>query len=159
MHFSIKIAEATEKDIPEIVELWKELADYHSNIDSFFTRRDAGHVNFKSFITELIKSKEAKILIAIENEKIIGYTIAKIDLYPPVYLLEKHGSIYDMYVILKYRKKGIGNKLWQEALKWFKMLNLERVELSIVPANLEASSFWKKQGFKNYMHKLFINIK
>ncbi len=101
----MKITEATEKDIPEIVELWKELSDYHSNIDSFFTRRKDGHVNFKSFITELIKSEEAKIFIAIEDEKIIGYTIAIIDPYPPVYLLEKHGSIYDMFVTLKHRKK------------------------------------------------------
>jgi len=155
----MKITEATEKDIPEIVELWKELSDHHSNIDSFFTRRKDGHVNFKSFITELIKSEEAKIFIAIEDEKIIGYTIAIIDPYPPVYLLEKHGSIYDMFVTLKHRKKGIGNKLWQEALKWFKTLDLERVELSIVSANHESSSFWKTQGFQDYMHKLFIKIK
>ena len=71
----MKIIEATEKNIPEIVELWKELADHHSNIDSFFTRRKDGHVNFKSFITELIKSEEAKIFIAIEDQKIIGYII------------------------------------------------------------------------------------
>ena len=148
----MKIIEATEKNIPEIVELWKELADHHSNIDSFFTRR-------KSFITELIKSEEAKIFIAIEDQKIIGYIVAKIDEYPPVYILEKYGAIYDMIVTLEQRKKGIGEKLWQSALKWFKSLNLERVELSIVPTNLESSSFWKKQGFQDYMYKLFIKIK
>ncbi len=159
MSFPFKIAEATEKHIPEIVGLWKELADYHSNIDPFFTRKKDGHINFESFIAKLIRSEEAKIFIALEDEKLIGYTIAKIDLYPPVYLLEKHGSIYDMYVTLKHRKKGIGNKLWQEALKWFKALGLERVELSIVPANPISSSFWKKHGFKDYMHRLFIKIK
>ncbi len=156
---SIKIIKATEKFVSDIVKLWKELSDHHSNIDSFFTRREDGHINFKSFVTELIKSEEATIFVAIEDEKIIGYTIAKIDHYPPVYLLEKYGAIYDIFVALKHRKKGIGKKLWQESLKWFKNLGLERVELSIVPNNPESSSFWKKQGFKDYMHKLFIKIK
>jgi hypothetical protein len=32
-------------------------------------------------------------------------------------------------------------------------------ELSIVPANIESSSFWKKHGFQDYMHKLFKKIK
>ncbi|MFW9901746.1 MAG: GNAT family N-acetyltransferase [Candidatus Thorarchaeota archaeon] len=141
------------------MELWKELVDHHSKINSFFTRRKDGHVNFKTFITDLIKSKDAKIFIALEDNQIIGYTIAKIDLYPPIYLLEKYGSIYDMFVTLKYRRKGIGKRLWQEALKWFKQLGLERVELSIVPNNPESSFFWKKQGFQDYMHKLYIKIK
>jgi RimJ/RimL family protein N-acetyltransferase len=47
----------------------------------------------------------------------------------------------------------------QEALEWFKSLGLERIELSIVPANIESSSFWKKHGFQDYMHKLFKKIK
>jgi GNAT superfamily N-acetyltransferase len=107
----------------------------------------------------LIKSENAKIFIALKDEQIIGYTIAKIDQYPPVYLLEKHGSIYDMFVTLKHRRKGIGKRLWQEALKWLMKLGLERVELSIVPTNPESSSFWKKQGFHDYMHRMYIRIK
>ncbi len=152
----MRIVEATEPNIPEIVELWKELVDHHAKIDAFFTRREDGHMMFKSFITELINMKEAKVFIAIENEVIIGYIIAKIDEYPPVFLLEKYGAIYDLLVTSKHRKKGIGEKLWLETLKWFKDLGLERVELNIVPNNPESSSFWKKQGFQTYMHKLFI---
>ncbi len=63
-----------------------------------------------------------------------------------------------MFVNLEYRRKGIGKNLWQEALKWFKSLDLERVELSIVPTNPESSSFWKNQGFHDYMHRLYIQI-
>jgi ribosomal protein S18 acetylase RimI-like enzyme len=156
--FYIKITQATGKDIPEIVELWKQLADHHSEIDSFFTRRKNGHSNFEAFIKGLINSVDAKIFVAFNDDKIIGYTIAKIDLYPPVYFLEKHGSIYDMFVTLEYRRMGIARSLWQKALKWFKSLDLERVELSIVPTNTESSSFWKKQGFRDYMHRLYIQI-
>ena len=154
----MKIMEATEKHIPEIVELWKELADHHSKIHNFFTRRQNGHMNFKNFISELIKSKDAKILVALQDNNVIGYIVAKVDIYPPVYNIEKYGAIYDMYVNPIYRRKHIGYNLWQEALNWFKLKGLARVELSIVPKNLKASSFWKKQGFKDYMHKLFLEI-
>ncbi|MFX1427886.1 MAG: GNAT family N-acetyltransferase, partial [Promethearchaeota archaeon] len=76
----------------------------------------------------------------------------------PVYLLRRYGDIHDIFVALNHRKKGIGKKLWQEAHKWFKSLGLKRAELSIVPTNPEASSFWQKQGFQEYMRKLFLKI-
>lgn len=106
----------------------------------------------------MIESDDAKIFVAFEDDQIIGYTVPKIDQYSPVYLLEKHGSIYDMFVSLEHRRRGIGKKLWEEALRWFKGLGLERVELSIVPTNPESSSFWKKQGFSDYTHRLYIKI-
>lgn len=154
----MKIVEATENHILEIVELWKELADHHSKIDKIFTRRENGHINFKIFISELIKSKDARVLVALLDSKVIGYIVAKIDRYPPVYNIERYGAVYDMFVIPKYRRMHIGYKLWQEILKWFKLRDLIRVELNIVPKNLEASSFWRKLGFQDYMHKLYLEI-
>ena len=150
--------EATTDNIPEIVELWKELSDHHSKIDPFFTRREDGHVNFTSFLTGLLKAQDARIFIAIDGPEIIGYIIAKIEAYPPVYLLKTYGAIYDILVTSKYRRKGIGSKLFQAALIWFQSLGIQRIELSIVPQNIESSSFWKKLGFQDYMHKLYKKI-
>jgi ribosomal protein S18 acetylase RimI-like enzyme len=149
----------SEEHVPEIVELWKELSDHHSNIDSFFTRRRNAHLNFTSFLAELILSNEAKVFIAVKNAEVLGYIITKVEKYPPIYMLKTYGTIYDILVTSKYRRKGIGTKLLEEALEWFKSLGLERIELSIVPANIESSSFWKKHGFQEYMHKLFKKIK
>lgn len=154
----MKIIEATKEIVPKIVELWKELIDHHASVDPFFIRRDDGHKNFSSFLSELMDSTEAKVFIAIENNEVMGYTIAKMDTYPPVYLLKTYGEISDIAVTLKHRRKGIGSRLFQEALKWFQLQGLERVEVSILPKNIEASSFWKKQGFQNYMHKLYRKI-
>lgn len=152
------IVEATEEHISDLVELWKELVDHHSKIDSFFIRRENAHLNFKNFILELIKSKDANVLVAIKDNKVYGYIIAKIEQYPPIYKIEKYGAIYDLFISKDYRRKYIGDKLWQAALTWFKLKGLTRVELSIVPKNLEAAFFWKKLGFKDYMHKLFLKI-
>ena len=71
------------------MELWKALVDHHREIDTFFTRRDKAHINFTSFLTELLDSKESKIFIAISEGKVVGYLIAKIDLFPPIYVMEK----------------------------------------------------------------------
>lgn len=91
---NINIIEANETHIPQIVELWKQLMDYHHNLDEFYTPREDAHVNFDSFAKELIKSEDVNLFIAIENNNVVGYTSTKIDFYPPIYSREKYGAIY-----------------------------------------------------------------
>jgi ribosomal protein S18 acetylase RimI-like enzyme len=45
-----------------------------------------------------------------------------------------------------------------EILAWFRSKGVERVELTTTAQNAVASSFWQKQGFKIYMHRLYREI-
>jgi len=154
----INIIEANEEDIPEIIELWKELIDYHKDIDLFFKRREDAHLNYESFISELMRSEDTKIFVAKEENIVVGYVLAKIDFYPPVYLYERHGEIYDLIVKSTYRGRGIGSDLLSKAIEWFNSLGLERVEVNLVTQNKVASTFYLKHGFKDYMQKLYLEF-
>jgi ribosomal protein S18 acetylase RimI-like enzyme len=57
-----------------------------------------------------------------------------------------------------YRRKGIGEKLLQEMLKWFAAHELHRIELRVLSANEVGYNFWKKQGFRDYMHMLYLDV-
>ena len=48
----MKIRRAVVDDIPSVVELWKEMMDFHRERDSFFSRAEAGHDEFAGFVRE-----------------------------------------------------------------------------------------------------------
>jgi len=106
-----------------------------------------------------MKSGDIKIFGALEDKNFIGFIVAKVSYYPPIYLHEKYGSIDDIMVTSSYRKKGIGSMLLERAFDWFSSRGLKRVELNVVKKNQEAYSFYLKHGFKDYMHKLFLEVK
>lgn len=155
----INIIEANETHIPAIVELWIEMIDYHTQLDQFFKRREDAHLNYESFIKELFNSNEAKILIALEDDKILGYILAKVDEYPPVYLYEKYGVIYDLVVKSTYRRRGIGTKLLNRSIDWFYSQGLDRIELILASKNEKANSFYVKNGFQDCKRVLYLERK
>ncbi|MFX0042499.1 MAG: GNAT family N-acetyltransferase [Candidatus Hodarchaeota archaeon] len=155
----INIIELNESNIPEILELWKELFDFNADIEPLFTRREDAHLNYESYLKELMKSDDVKIFGAVDDENLIGFIVAKLSYYPPIYLEEKYGLINDLIVTSSYRRMGIGSRLIEKARDWFSFLGLKRIELDVVARNKEAYSFYLRLGFKDYMHKLFLEIK
>lgn len=78
---------------------------------------------------------------------------------PPIFRLKKTGFIGEMFVGEKYQRKGAGTALLKAAFEWFKSKGMSRVELTFLPGNEKASSFWiKKTGFKTFRYTAYKNI-
>jgi ribosomal protein S18 acetylase RimI-like enzyme len=150
----MKIVPAADSHVPEIVEIWKEFMDYHGDIDPFFKRRKDGHKNFEKFVRELIKSEESLILAALDVDKLLGYSISIISKYPPVFHYDKYGLIQDMAVRAEHRGSGVGEAMLKETFNWFKSKGIERIELRVISGNRMGYNFWKKHGFRDYIHIL-----
>jgi len=97
------IRKTTSADLPAIVELWKELMDFHRNLDPFFSRSKAGHESFLKWIEKGIESDSTEIFVADDSGKIQGYILIEISNYPPVFELKKYGMISDAAVSIDYR--------------------------------------------------------
>jgi len=147
---------AEESHIPQIIDVWKEFMDYHRKLDSFFSRRDDGHLNFEKYIKELMKSNEAQVLVALDEGNVVGYSIALLQYYPPVFKQRVHGLINDMAIKETHRRRGIGEQLLSRMYEWFKYHRLDRIELRVSVNNQIGYSFWKKHGFEDYMHVLYL---
>jgi len=155
MKSKIQIREATQADLPDIVDLWKSIMDFHRDLDSFFARSQNGHRNFLNWVTKEMGSDNSELFIAEAEGKIMGYIKIQISDYPPVFEKEKYGMISDAIVNEKYRRKGIGEALFNRAMVWFKEKNIDRVELRVANINPVAQGFWKKMGFRPYMTTMF----
>ena len=151
----MEIALATDSHVPEIVELWKEFMDFHKEIDSNFSRSEDGHLSFENHLRDLMKSEDAHVLVALDKNSVVGYSLALIR-NNPVFERDTYGAIDIMAVTAEYRRKRIGEQMLTRIYEWFASRNIDRIELSVAARNRVGYSFWKKHGFKDYRHRLYL---
>lgn len=154
----VEIKEAKKKHIPEIIEIWKEFMDFHRDIDPFFARRENAHRKAKQYLRESIRSRKSQVLIALDNRKVVAYSLSRIAEYPPVFKQSTFGFISDMAVKQNYQRQGIGKYLLEETKNWLTEQGVQRVELEVASKNEVGKSFWAKHGFREYKSIMFLSI-
>jgi ribosomal protein S18 acetylase RimI-like enzyme len=155
----VEIVEAEEKHVDAIGKLWWEFMLFHQETDPIFTPREGSIPGFEeNQVRRFMKSEEGLVLVALDGTKVVGFSLAELRGPSPGFLREKYGYIDTMAVTTNYRRKGIGEKMFDEIVNWFKSNDIKRVELGTTAENLVANSFWQKQGFQVYMHTLFKEI-
>ncbi|MHA1341845.1 MAG: GNAT family N-acetyltransferase [Promethearchaeota archaeon] len=148
---NILIRDANYGDLPEITELWKELMDFHYKRDKYFKRGKMGHLAFVKHVEKRIDNPDwNKIVIAIYEKKIIGYCLARLMEYLPVFDEKLYGEIIDLSVSEKYRGQGIGIRLVNEVLNWFKSKKIKRIHVTLSVKNEISTKFWSRVGFKPF---------
>lgn len=86
----LTVREAEKADLPAVVELWKELMSFHSNLDPFFSMSDEGPENFRNWVEKQMESDDAELFVADSGEDVLGYIKIEICSYPPVF---SHGTL------------------------------------------------------------------
>jgi ribosomal protein S18 acetylase RimI-like enzyme len=153
----MEIISATDSQVFEIVELWKEFWDYHQKMDpKFFVMSEDGPSKFEEYLRDMIKSDDAQVLVVLDEGQIVAYSIAQILKRPPIAKHPEYGFISHLCVKSEYRRKGLGKQILDKILEWFKSRQIDRIELSVVAKNQIAYSFWKKQGFEIFLHRMFL---
>ena len=154
----IEYRQAIENDISKIVELWKEFIDFHKVRDPFFSRSKEGPENFGKFVAENVRKDDAIVYVAETNGEVIGYILATIQNYPPVFESKRYGLINDLAVLSAYRRMGIGQHLFEMAKDWLVKIDMRRIEIEVAIANEVSTSFWGKMDFKPYKEICYLEI-
>lgn len=161
IYFPIMIVRrAEERDIPAITELGKNLTSLHIEFDPEYYLFDT--VGFSSSFSAWLKTQvpisTSLLLVSEENGIIVGFMSGFIKFLFPWYKIKKVGHISFTFIDEKYRGKGIGTQLLQEAVLWFKSQDLPYVELYANEKNSPGLSFWKSHGFEDFQKFLRKNI-
>jgi ribosomal protein S18 acetylase RimI-like enzyme len=151
----MEIIPATESHVPPIIELWKEFIDYHKDIQPVYTRAEDGDIKFGEYLKESIESEKAQVLVALDKGEAIAYSIAQISKRPPTLRDVKYGFISDLGVRSDRQREGIGGLMLKKTLEWFKLHNMNRIELLVLSDNEAGVSFWRKHGFEVMTHRMF----
>jgi ribosomal protein S18 acetylase RimI-like enzyme len=151
----MEIVTAEERYVPEIVDLWEEFARFHEPFDPRYPMRDGVRSGYEIHMREEMAKDDTRVLIALDKDEVIGYAMAMIRKSIP-WKRERYGYIEEMAVTSAYRRRGIGSALLEAVLTWFRSEKLDMVELTVAVKNQIGYSFWKKHGFKDYLHHLYL---
>lgn len=141
----MEIRKGTIEDMPQVLELIKELAVFEKQPDAVeVTIADLERDGFGS--NPLFQTLVAEI-----DGQIYG-----IALFYNRYSTWKGKTLHleDLIVSEKYRSSGIGMKLYQAVMEEAKKQNVRRVEWNVLDWNTPAISFYEKTGavvFKDWL--------
>ena len=128
----IKIRKGIKSDLPFVLDLIKELADYEkalSEVDINLTQLENDGFGNKSVFS---------FIVAERNNQIVGMA-----LYYTKYSTWKGKCLFleDLIVREKYRKSGIGSKLFNEVIRTAKSKKMKRVMWQVLDWNQPANKF------------------
>lgn len=151
---SITTRKATAEDVEAIADLWVEFIDFHKDFDWFFARAKDGRERFTEYVQENIDNPNWLILIALDDGEYVGYCMSAVMAFPPVFQTKYYGFIQDLAVTESHRRRGIGSRLLEETLRWFRIHGVSRIEVQVAATNPLSQSFWRRHGFTDYITRL-----
>ena len=129
------IRKGVKEDLPSVLELIKELANYEKSLEEVtITLDDLENDGFGD-------RPWFWFLVAEDNNKIIGLSF-----YWIRYSTWKGKLLFleDFVIKEEYRRSGIGSKLFEETIKICKKLNLNGMTWQVLDWNSSAIDFYKR---------------
>ncbi|GAB6065851.1 GNAT family N-acetyltransferase [Aquifex pyrophilus] len=137
----VKIERVKEEDIPKLVDLY--LRAYKGLEEYAYTHPK----DVESYMRWLLNRDPEGFLVAKVNGKIVGFVAGDANWYSR---REKKrvGAIHEIVVDPEYQGMGIGTRLMEEILNYFKKKGLDTAELWVGDENYRAINFYKRFGFQ-----------
>ena len=154
----IKIRKAKKNEIEELVKLNSLFIDYHRKLDNYFRHGSEVRKSYNMYLSRIIKKRNVKILFAEIDKKIVGYLIGEIRKAKPFLVPKRIGNISEAFIKEEYRKEGIGSKMVENLINWFKENKIKNIEVSVNFNNEIGKKAWQKFGFKEFMKKMRMDL-
>lgn len=153
----IRIRTAESKDAEQINNLHIKLRKFESKFDEIQIASKKTSSFSLNWFKKNINNKKIRIIVAEENNKIIGYIMGWIEYkktFGPYLFNKKVCFITDLFILKEYRKKGIGKLLVKGIMRWFKSKRISSIELNVYTKSKSAIEFWKRMGLKEFFKTL-----
>ena len=155
---ALLLRQAQRDDIPSLVRLCKELQDLHAAIDPLWELSPNWKSAMQAFFSNMIRKAGVRVFIADIAGSPVGYCLAAAKDNPPVRPKGRYGYIVDLMVTERHRRRGVGRKLFNAAVEWFRFKDIRRVEIKAAVLNEQSIAFWNSLGFKTYMELKYRTI-
>lgn len=136
-----------EQTAPDAVEsLWRSLYKHQAEHGMLLPVPDSGFVQWALSIKPLL-GRFACLLIATESGQPIGFLAGRVRALPPQFGGDLSGFISEVFVLDAWRGKGIGHRLMDQAMQWFRVQGVRRVELQVLSGNHAAREAYRGWGW------------
>lgn len=154
----IQIREGRIDDLPHLNEIYVECMEFHKKTGYDLDKVPEAPQIFLKHVEDIIIMGEALLMVAHTDNRIVGYCVTRIEEKPPVYEETRYGEIDNLAVLGEFQRQGVGEKLFQETVKWLKERGVKRIELMATVGNEKSNNFWQKMGFETFMKVMELKI-
>ena len=154
----VTIRRAKARDMAFIVELWKKLAREMADCDERYALRSEAEIIWAKWAGERLRDQASCVLVAEAGADYVGYLLGHIGEAQPIFKQRTYAVITDVFVDPELRRKGIGRRLVEEAVSFFKSREISHVRASVLVKNETARPFWQKLGFGDFIHRTWKSI-
>jgi ribosomal protein S18 acetylase RimI-like enzyme len=154
MDFRIRSAQL--KDHATLIALFEEIDRMHRDALPHKFQKAEGFPRSQEYFAELVTNPEGLMLVADKDERPIGLLVALLRQTPdiPIIVPRRLLVIDTLVVDPKYRYKGIGKALMENAHQWGKEKNVQEVQLNVYEFNQDAILFYKTLGYENLSRRM-----
>ena len=146
------IRKAKKRDIDEIIKIADQLRKAEAPLDK------TKNIKLNSYLTDEYKKKELEyiasrkkiFLVAVIDEKIVGYVNGYVFENSDIYYKKPVAYLDCLCVDKSVRKQGIGESLIDEFTKMVKERGAKYIKLNAFENNIPAVSLYKKLGYEEY---------
>ena len=140
---------ATEKDIPQMIDLLQQVGQVHHEIRPDLFRAGAQKYD-EAALKRLLSDRNHPILAGVEDDKMIGYAfcILQETKDDPVLCDRKSLYIDDLCVDEHVRGGGVAQAIFHGVLDYARSIGCDAVTLNVWRGNDRAQHFYEKCGFQ-----------
>jgi len=144
----VKLSKAKKEDIKDIVNIWVDTIDWHSQIDDDFTLDKDGKINFSFMVSKALHEPTQIVYVAKVEEEIIGFLFGYTKKHSGFFKKRVIAHISDIAVVESFRRQGIGTKLMAKFEKEFARENqVDELTLYVHLLNEGGAEFYEKLGY------------
>lgn len=134
-------------DLDGICKLYDEFYAYNASLQPDYCKPCSETGEYPK---DVIEDPNADILIATNNDDVIGLVHIRQRTTPPHASLVQHkyAEIIDCITTEAQRKKGVGTRLMQRAKQWAEDRNLEYIELFVLNEAKKERRFYESLDFE-----------
>jgi len=146
------IRNATLDDIEGAARLGAEIVRLHHSVDSkrFFILDDIEQ-GYAWWLRQEIERPEAIIMVADRDGEIVGYAYGAIEERDWSILIDRHGSVHDVFVVEAVRRQGVARAMVTAVLRRLEELGAPLIVLRTMVQNDSARHLAESLGFRSTM--------
>jgi ribosomal protein S18 acetylase RimI-like enzyme len=151
----IAICEVQMEDLDSSIRpLWMRLAEEMFEIEPLTIPSEANSYRWLDFVKDgLVKRRNILIAAKVEEET-VGYVLLTLPREQTFEVQETFGVVNELYILPRFRKKGIGKRLLEDCLSRIKAEGFKTARISVLSGDRNAIRLYKKLGFRVFMYNM-----
>lgn len=158
----VVIRRALAADAQAIGALWEKLVAYHHALDDRLPVGAAdGGATYARYVQDRLEHSHSHtcILVAEDDGHIVGFVLGVImDMVPDMFVQSAGGYLSDIFIEDGYRRNGVGAKLVETLVSWFRSRGVDYFEWYVAAQNHEAQAFWRSMGGREIMVRMRMEL-